>query len=244
MFFRKLSKPTNGVAKTIEQIHGEFNSAADNALSEAKRIIATADETKMSKAERLKKLGFHQSADVAQTSEILQKKKEHDHLMTVIMDYSVKYPNNKFITEAQVKQICEKYKLICGEIGLFKGFVPESKLQMIEAFSVKDEDVKKEVSTRDWSDYHSRLAFSRMPNYFTSQQQPSHERPKAKPVGLMICAPSKDFDLSRMDVVGYKLVEKHIPDPVVLQPVKHGYLIVAAWGDEASDELVVNHKNN
>ena len=39
---------------------------------------------------------------------------------------------------------------------------------------------------------------------------------------------------------GYKLVKKHIPDPVVLQPVKGGYLIITAWGDEASDPLVIN----
>ena len=37
---------------------------------------------------------------------------------------------------------------------------------------------------------------------------------------------------------------KHYPDPVVLQPVNEGYLIVCAWGDEASDELVVNSINN
>lgn len=43
---------------------------------------------------------------------------------------------------------------------------------------------------------------------------------------------------------GYKLTKKHIPDPVVLQPIKNGYLIITAWGDEASDELVVNQINN
>ena len=45
-------------------------------------------------------------------------------------------------------------------------------------------------------------------------------------------------------VEGYKLEKKHIPDPVVLQPVKGGYLILTAWGDEASDPLVVNEINN
>jgi hypothetical protein len=39
-------------------------------------------------------------------------------------------------------------------------------------------------------------------------------------------------------------------DPIVLYPVHHNnngskyYLIVTAWGDEASDSLVVNHKMN
>ena len=51
-----------------------------------------------------------------------------------------------------------------------------------------------------------------------------------------------------MDTTGMKLyghlLRKHIPDPVVLQPVKGGYLIITAWGDEASDEIVVNQKMN
>ena len=62
---------------------------------------------------------------------------------------------------------------------------------------------------------------------------------------LQICAPVKDMDSTGLEVAeGYKLQKKHIPDPVVLQPVKNGYLILTAWGDEASDELVVNQKFN
>lgn len=62
--------------------------------------------------------------------------------------------------------------------------------------------------------------------------------------GLQICAPIKDMDTTGMKISrGYKLV-KHVPDPVVLQPVNGGYLILTAWGDEASDPLVVNEINN
>ena len=64
--------------------------------------------------------------------------------------------------------------------------------------------------------------------------------------GFEIVAPKKDFNTSNMEVKNYKLVE--IEDPIVLQPVyydstKH-YLIVTAWGTEASDELDFNVKNN
>lgn len=45
-------------------------------------------------------------------------------------------------------------------------------------------------------------------------------------------------------LVGYKIQNIPAPDPVTLQPVKGGYLILAAWGDEASDEIVVNQNNN
>jgi hypothetical protein len=66
---------------------------------------------------------------------------------------------------------------------------------------------------------------------------------------LEIAAPIKDFDTSKMVLSGRKLERKiEIPDPVVLQPVFHGgkkhYLIVTAWGDEASDPEVMNPIHN
>lgn len=62
-------------------------------------------------------------------------------------------------------------------------------------------------------------------------------------IGLQICAPAKDMNLDDMTIEeGYK-VRQNIPDPVVLQPVKGGYLIITAWGDEASDPIVVNSIN-
>ncbi len=54
--------------------------------------------------------------------------------------------------------------------------------------------------------------------------------------------------MTNMEVKDFKLTEREIPDPVVLQPVffknKKHYLIVTAWGDEASDDLVKNHNHN
>jgi len=61
----------------------------------------------------------------------------------------------------------------------------------------------------------------------------------------MICAPSQDFHTR-----GYELRQgaRLVWDPVVLQPVDRngikGYLIVTAWGDEASDPIVVNEISN
>jgi hypothetical protein len=68
------------------------------------------------------------------------------------------------------------------------------------------------------------------------------------PKSFSIVAPQKDFDMRYHTVSDNKLVRKPVPDPVVLQPVMYDkeeyYLIVTAWGDEASDELVVNEKMN
>lgn len=64
-------------------------------------------------------------------------------------------------------------------------------------------------------------------------------------VNLQICAPVKDMDISGLELTeGYKLTKKHIPDPVVLQPVKGGYLCISKWGAEASDPILLNEIDN
>jgi hypothetical protein len=70
------------------------------------------------------------------------------------------------------------------------------------------------------------------------KEEPSKETEQA---AFKICAPKKDFNTA-----GYEVKDGHILvyDPVVLQPVKEGFLIVTAWGAEASDELVINHNQN
>lgn len=70
---------------------------------------------------------------------------------------------------------------------------------------------------------------------------------------LTICAPEKDIVKKTIkdrliNFLGMRFrfmtPKIFVPDPVVLYPVKDGYLIVTAWGDEASDPIVVNPINN
>lgn len=64
-----------------------------------------------------------------------------------------------------------------------------------------------------------------------------------------ICAPEKDIDTNSLKKNGFSFFKTYIKkieikDPVVLQPVKGGYIIITAWGDEASDPLVLNETMN
>ena len=58
---------------------------------------------------------------------------------------------------------------------------------------------------------------------------------------FVICAPKTDILETKNET---SLKFETVPDPIVLYPVDMGYIIVTAWGDEASDELVVNQNNN
>lgn len=68
---------------------------------------------------------------------------------------------------------------------------------------------------------------------------------------MLICAPSKDMDTKGMKSVNgifQKVFKQEFPDPVVLQPVKGGFLIITMWADETFDPhtepLLINEKLN
>ena len=142
----------------------------------------------------------------------------------IINRYSIKYPAYKFITESSVEKICEKCSLVWGGIESFTGFVPMKNAQDVKKFfrTVKEEDVEV-IGENSW--------------FGTKKRKPLQEL-------LHIVAPQKDFNMDSYEMSGFKVVKKSPPDPIVLFKVAHGFIIVTAWGDEASDPLVMNEKNN
>lgn len=66
---------------------------------------------------------------------------------------------------------------------------------------------------------------------------------------MMICAPRSEFNIKDLNekegfLTKKVTVEYDHDDPVVLYPVERGFLIVTAWGPEASDPAIVNSINN
>jgi len=244
--------------KEVMEIHHEFETAADKLLLEATSIIAEAATKDTSKVNRLEALGFKQAGQVTELRPLLQKAELSKEQVELVNYYKREYPFNKFITEEQVKAICYKYNLVCGDVDRFKGFVPEKNLRQIEKFSLKCNDIiiyeTYDNGTNIYTSYkvdvlkkhHSKLLET--DESFVLKIKEGKIKPSSGRylIGgpLQICAPIKDMDISNLTLKdGYKL-EKHIPDPVVLQSVNGGYLILTAWGDEASDPLVVNEINN
>lgn len=265
----------------IEQIHHEFEIAGETLLEEALNII---NETKIVNEEkilRLKKAGFKNVGEVKTGDVLIQKKLMSENIANLIQYYQRAYPLNKFITEEQVKTICEKYNLVCGNISRYRGFVPDEKLKQIESFNLKRSDIEKyrmavtdrsgkfvsHLGDNDLTDhgkkymdanrntkwcylyvtdgtgkhsYSYRMINEECEARFAGQ---SYVKADLMENDMQICAPLKDMDTTGLEVNGYKLM-KHIPDPVVLQPVRGGYLIVCAWGDEASDPIVSNPIEN
>jgi hypothetical protein len=267
---------------TVEQIHEEFNTAADKLLNEAKNIIAGIDADSVKKSERMKRLGFTSSVEVVNGEKSKETLSKNEAVSNTIIDYSRRYPLYKFITHEDVIRVCNKYNLVAAPVSCYIGTVPEKNLKQIEEFSVNLKDVPTLVTVSNVVFYNSesdsekkkyteavnnlfpkevtgyspyaglesivkdevRKAFGLEMSLNTVQGSMTNKRE------MIMCAPPKEFNLEGLGVKNGVLTKPTkkatftCEDPVVLQRVFGGYLIVTAWGPEASDPLVVNEKMN
>lgn len=246
--------------KIIQEIHTEFLTAGDRLLKNAQDLLDVLSVPNKEKVEFLKNFGFHNVKQVTETNEVIAKIKTQELISQVVSDFKIKYPNYKFITTEIAEKICKKYNLVLGEVSRYKGFVPEKNLLEMGIFFEKYPEEKNVFCRRIFSIYSNSVeiisesiykimtdkkrpesVISPLSNYMKTSY--SHEA-----VPLSICAPISDMDMTGHKLEGVKVV-KEIPDPVVLLPKNHdngikGYLILTAWGDEASDELVINQAKN
>lgn len=239
-------------AEAIAMVHNEFETAGEKLYQEALGIINSTKLLNEEKVIRLQKLGFTATKEVVDAQKTLNERKLSEEMVETIKYYRDRYPLNKFITEDQIKEICKKYGLIYGKVSSYTGFVPQSSLDKMESCVIKDEDVPwtavymgiysrsdRAMSRNDiaeWKKEHDDIDANADFISFSSSSQ-DIERSRE----FLIAAPQKDFNISdKQKVNDFKIVNKPIPDPVVFAPVIGGYLIVTAWGDEASDPLVQN----
>jgi hypothetical protein len=227
---------------TVEEVHREFLTASEKLVSEANQLLANCS---VEKSNRLSKMGFSRTGEVVASAEAVRM----ERLVKVIQKYAISHPNNKVITDDQIKTICNKYGLIMGSVDRFKGFVPEKNLRDMESFKVPTEkeypvpDEPQQPFIPGKSSLSDLIRGFRIPSSLIYSDFIRSEFSPAKD-SFSICAPQKDMHINSWErVEDNKIV--HVPDPVVLYPIENNcYLIVTAWGDEASDPIVVNQKMN
>jgi hypothetical protein len=239
-----LHRKQETAADVVARIHAEFNTAGDKLLADAVAVINQTDESSFSKADSLRSLGFGNAIGVKEAAQAAQHLVEKKELQQLLVDYSVKYPSYRFIDDTHVATICKKYGLVFGSATQYTGFVPAKNLEEIKAFpGVKTEDyVYQERITWDhdtepgaWRDTHPDNSYTR--GAYSAYMSVESRSSKT----LLICAPAKDMMLSATQkIVGHQVVNiSTYPDPVVMLPVKGGlYIILTAWGDEASDPII------
>jgi hypothetical protein len=263
----------------VKEIHSAFDTEADAliAMSEGGAQMLSLEE----KAERLKKIGFVNCDEIIQ----LERIKKDKPLYELAQEYRKKYPDLKFITESQVKGLCEKYNLIIRGVSDYIGNVPEQKLFEIEywleeiddadlpdiefQYRVKVENEKKmRRLIKLKAKYHDRLTSSLIfMDLYLSEDSCcdiyTHKSKRRSPLLMSEIREAfykiglsenqfldKDVDVIKSDnsklvIAAPESMFKKKPetpqfkDPIVLQPVKGSYLVIAKWGLEANDELLI-----
>lgn len=243
----------------VEEIHETFFTEVDKLLEDAKvfNSLDTDKQALLDKCERLTKLGFSKSKEVQEATVEINRlnnlkieNEEKKKLIDAINYFSQKYPLYKFITEESVKKICEKYGLIYGEISNYIGTIPDKNLKEIEDFKISEDDEAYTVDSIFMTELGS---INEEPVFMTFKNTQSindtkYYRYSIEKSKLVIAAPISDFDTKKMKIENHQLIKVPVQDPIVLKPViyneKKYFLIMSAWGEEASDENVVNQNFN
>jgi hypothetical protein len=270
LFSKKTEQPSKEVLvaekpkypKVVEDIHNEFNIAGENLLREAKDIIASIRIDNEGKVDALKSLGFLNTKEVIQTEVQRQNKVEKEAIANALEYFSQNYPKYKFITMQMANKICEKYNLVMGDVSQYTGFVPQKNLTQIEDFfKIENElnviyykrylmpfsssDKRMSKDAYDEENEHRKLMSDLDPKI--SSMYNTHSYIGKKNNELKIAATLKDMK-SEGHSLNDRIFTKEVPDPVILAPVWYKetelLCIVTAWGDEASDPIVVNEINN
>lgn len=257
--FFKTKRTEGRYPKVVEDIHNEFANAGERLVNEAKQIIANTSINE-EKVEMLRSVGFISTPEYTSVKKAKEEKEKQQNLCEALNDFSIELPKYKFITGKMAREICKKYGLVLGEISQYKGFVPEKNLREIDEFMKEQRQVIERREPGRQAVYHT------IHDAATGHTYVAEDRGGLVPItvkeairlqlglgvrqssSLIIIAPLKD-----MDARGYKLTDRvftrEIPDPIVCAKVWHSngtelLCIITAWGDEASDEMVVNQKNN
>lgn len=226
-----------------EQIYNDVYSAQELLLQEAKKVLEDSPVYDQKRYDRLKKLaslGF-QNAQEVHEFELLESKKKHlEELRERIEYYKRQYSLHKFIDEKSVIAICKKYALYLTKAHNYIAEIPEKNQNEIVAFKVKRKDVRTPYEVGGFNMLlNNHLGMLRWSAILDKDYNPMEEMIDGQ--DLLIIAPEEKIDTYGLVKHGHKLM---INDPIVLQPVQGGYLIVSSWGLEAGDPLVINPINN
>lgn len=126
----------------VAEIHREFDTAEDRLLDAADKLlqelsIPTQNNIEQ-KANKLLQLGFENAAPVVKLKKILKTEEEQNKKLVttreqaeLIRYYKRTYPFQKFLTEAELDRICQKYNLIYAPVKNYIKDVPEKNINEI-----------------------------------------------------------------------------------------------------------------
>lgn len=222
------------ITKSFKEVHQDL----ENESLFLTKDFNTKDFKK--KADFLKDIGFTNSIATKIYAGIVENKGLISHYNDTY------YGNSKFILEAQLERLCEKYDLYVRSAGHFMGDIPEKNVKDIMNFRVKLQDI--DLKPHELDNLRDRFLFHDFNETITSYSLKHYEfTPFIQIAAIKSLFHPDAFAKTQDRIIGVKEIESKFEvdlDPIVLFKVKGGYLIITAWGDEANDELVFNQTLN
>lgn len=125
----------------VQTIHREFYSAPERLHKEVELLEKEVEEFKKNGEliEQIRNLGFTKSASTNEDGRG-QKLLELREVLSNVEYYSLHYPNYKFITHAQVLEICKKYGFAANVASFYKGEIPVENMKNIAKAKIKARD--------------------------------------------------------------------------------------------------------
>lgn len=260
--------PVRSEEEIIAEIHASFDSAQDDLLRQAEKILSenVIPESQRAKAEALRRLGFSATVDVQKLNEIDRATDKSRRLARDIVYYKQKYPFLKFLTIQELDKICTKYGLLHAQVYYYNGDVPDKNLKEIEdaqrlegsdypnagrpARFVNQKTGEVRKFNYEWEIYVDQPkivdAVDSKEDWQYSKDQDKDNYNYPFPVTtqpLSIAAPKAMFNIQGLTQVGNQLTLVN-KDPIVFRYVRGGIQVLSKWGLEASDPSLVLPINN
>jgi len=224
-----VEKP-NLIPVTAAEIHEEFDKAAEEMLEEAKAILSKAcaeDDTEILK---LKELGFSNLKLKQDTISSIEQREKTRNDLKLIEYYKRTYPNNLFLTKDKIKTMCQKYGLIIGSAWDYIGEIPKKNRKEIINFQVLPNDLNYTLTDVYYRDQE--ISYQ---EYLRIREEVEGDKNKYIHINtnIKIIATPNLFNLENKVISDYEIKDV---DPIVIYPVRGGYLMVSKWGAEANIE--------
>lgn len=130
---------------TVEEIHNEIYSIPGliKTRAEEDAAIILNDEEKTILAKKMYELGFCKAQGIKKPLLALNQ-------LNNIRYYKFYYPCFKFITEENVKSICEKYNLYLTEVSRYISDIPFKNQKEIASFQIREKDIQNSYRFGCW----------------------------------------------------------------------------------------------
>lgn len=245
---------------TVEDIHRDFKTTAEAFVAESDNVMTAEPPVKPELLERYARLGLTGNKHIREfeiAKETHDKMQEdfdaQQKLVKIIGDYRIQYPLQPFIPHQNLIDLCVKYGLVFERERYFIEDIPLNCLGAMEKFKLKQQNDGIEEADADFAkggvvpaqrdvQVDPDTGVMHVSRAMTDAMMAMSEALLSLGTGR-----SSDTLYPGFYIVGTKDMfklpslrkwddKKHtsvVDDPLVLKEVKHGWLLIAAWGPEA-----------